>query len=527
MYSTYTMRNAIITFILLTINTACQRQSNPTLKLLNKKAAATPLPLSPMQSVSMEKMNHLGKTNQMDRGIGAIPPSLQMEETDHLEKFDLCAFPQSLKKAVEKKRKADCAEITQADLTDITQLTLKHITKAEMSILSKEHSPYFTKLEDLDISDNPELQALPAFVIHLPALKKLNVSKTGINNFSESICRMEQLTELTASYNSYEGNEMPIALFCLSNLKKLDMSYSSLIYIDEYIFYLKNLEELYLKGNSLMAAPVVLHRMFTLLVLDLRDNQFEYESVNSLHNCKPTSKDSDERKNCQEELLDSVACEYWYEVPDDFERPKHSFIDRYEEMTGETHKVRSECIECARCYNSWLNNYVFYDDPDKRYLLDLTINGKTMREWRLAEDELIKTNSWSCQYDIKGISWRNGIGSSLYHFFFPRSTDYGPSSHEIHPERYRSPEWKHPEFCQPVNYNTPVPKNSGPWSKALPAVQKSLMEKGYLDPDWDFDCKNWPTSRCPETTSFLERFLPGLFTPSGKANPETTKETQE
>ena len=78
-------------------------------------------------------------------------------------------------------------------------------------------------------------KAVPGFVFDFKDLKALNISHTKIQNLGPEFCKLQALTTLKASHNEYEGNEMPIAIVCLSELKNLDLSYSSLQYIDEYI----------------------------------------------------------------------------------------------------------------------------------------------------------------------------------------------------------------------------------------------------------------------------------------------------
>ena len=369
--------------------------------------------------------------------------------------------------------------------------------------------------------------------------------------------------------------------------------------------YLKKLESLNLSGNHLMNLPGMLAHLPSLITLDLTDNWFEYKSVNSLYDCSHFEKDSDDRKECQEEMLEDVQCEYWYEIPEDCshiseeeteekekcERAKfkrgvlgnQSFIKRYEEMTGDEHAERHETDEGhlkARCYYFWINQYVFYNNPDdpktdpefeflnlnyhnhpnkrlmvleklekkQQYLLDLTINGKTIRELRLLLDEISKNSGkilslslgryTGCQFHLKGMSFRNtkevikedwniktafyntlrvlGNGwldfwSFLYHFWiWPQNTSYGPSHHETHIERHRSPNWNErplknkKELCSPIDYSTPIPQGPlGPWSKALPAVQALVKEK-YLEPKWN-QCENWPVGQCYDWEARMER----------------------
>ena len=413
-------------------------------------------------------------------------------------KFDLCIFPESFKQAVEKKLKKECQFVAPEDLAQIKELKATNMTSVEPDLLDAKYGAYFTSLEDLDISNSPNMSDIPEFIFYIPGLKKLNISSAGVSNFSEKMCQLQKLNTLIASNNSYEGKEIPIAIFCLFNLQVLDMSSSGIRYIDEYIYYLKNLKELYLKGNDLMILPFTVHVLPALLVLDLRGNSFEYELVNSLTDCTILGEGSEEQIECQEELLDLVECEYWYEMP--FERGQ-SFNARYTEMTGDVYIKSVSGIEETNCHNSWLNDYVSYYDSSKSYLLDLTANGKTIREWRLLYDKILTeaSGSWgwghaACEYHIKGISWRNGVTDSAQHFFMPRNTSWAPGNSISHPERYRNPDRSRFEYCKPIDYDTPQPKQPmGPWSKALLAV-KEAINKVYPHPE---SCEHWPTSRCP------------------------------
>ena len=471
-------------------------------------------------------------------------------------KFDLCVFPESFKQAVEKKLKKECRRVEPEDLAQIKKLKANNMTSVKPGLLDAKYGAHFTSLEDLDISNSPNMSDIPEFIFYMPKLKQLNISHTGVSNFSGKMCQLQTLTTLTASNNSYEGKEIPIATFCLFSLQKLDMASSGIRYIDEYIYYLKNLKELYLKDNNLMILPVVTRVMLpTLSVLDLRSNDFENESVNSLHDCAKLAENSDEEKKCQNEMLDTVGCEYWHEMP--FERGKQSFRDRFKEMTGEPFKHSDECVECNEYYQFWLEKYVFYGTPDDpkpdpdpnqeseyleqkyRYILDLTINGKTIREWRVAYDELYKLG-WrdsslrACQLYIGGISWEHhGIIDSTQRLLFgPIEHDHAPYSNEIHMERYRAPVWERPEdctecdiivegdpepthckevqkqdkyYCKPIRYNTPLPDyNMGSWSEALTIIQKKIDQ---VYPISTIGCENWPTSECPDWRSDGEKIL--------------------
>ena len=464
------------------------------------------------------------KESEQDRteqGAGDVLPGSIVPPLENI-----CSFPGGLKRALESKLNKSCSDISSDDLSQIKTLKIENINQEEVTLMGKEYGGYFRSLTELDLSNNPEMLSLPGFV-QIPALKKLDVSRTGIKNFGPEMCEMQTLEILKSAHNTYQGNEMPLAIVCLSQLKELDLSYSGIQYIDEYIYYLKELEKLNLRGNKLMNTPVMVALMPSLSVLDLRENQFQNEPVNSLVDCS-NQKTSADKKKCKEELSNLVHCEYWHELrPSEFIRGamgNQSYQARYEEMTGEKYKVRSECIDCADCYNSWINDYVFFGNPDdpkkdpetdpqalkkkRQYLLDLTINGKTIREWRLAMDAIGMQDMdyWPCHFRIKGVSIKyHGLGDSMYHFLFPKNTDWGPDSHEVHPERYRAKDWvRDQEKCKPINFNTPLPtQDMGPWSKALPAVQDLVAEK-YLDPKWEL-CENWPTSVCSDKDERKER----------------------
>ena len=525
------------------------------------------------------------------------------------EQKPVCSFPSILKQAVEQSLNKKCLAITNQDLSTIKELKISYPppTSSLYAPVFKgfEYSSYFSSLESIDMSNNPQMQSIPNFVFAFNQLKSLDISKTKIQNLGPEFCELKNLTTLKASHNHYEGNEMPLSIVCLSELKTLDLSYSSLQYIDEYIFYLKKLEQLNLRGNHLMNLPAMLALLPSLVTLDLRDNWFEYQSVNSLHDCSHLEKDSSGRKDCQQEMLEDIQCEYWYEIPEDcshiesadtkqkekcekaqFKRGKlgnQSFIKRYEEMTGEKHAERYEGDEGhlkARCYYFWINQYVFYNNPDdpktdpefeflnlkyhnhpnkhyivlekltqkQQYLLDLTINGKTIRELRLLMDEITKNSGaffslslgryTGCQFHMKGISIRDtqevikedwnikttipnivrflyhgvtDLLSSVYHFWiWPQSTNYGPSHYETHIERHRAPDWNErplknkAELCLPIDWSTPIPSGPlGPWSEALPAVQALIQEK-YLEPRWN-ECENWPTGQCYDWEARMDR----------------------
>ena len=195
----------------------------------------------------------------------------------------------------------DCTLVTSVHLSTIEKLTVKGITSNEIDLLDKAYGSYFSILEELDISDSPQMLKIPDFIYYIPKLKKLNISMTGIHYFDEKMCQMKKLITLLASHNSYDEQKIPMNVFCLDNLRVLDMSYSSLRHIDEEIYYLKTLEELYLRNNNFIALPVLLHIMPTLLVLDLRESENQMVSV--FYDCKSIVDNLEERGEMPETIV--------------------------------------------------------------------------------------------------------------------------------------------------------------------------------------------------------------------------------
>lgn len=364
------------------------------------------------------------------------------------EVFDFCTFPESLKLSVQKTiDKDDCHFITEEDLSQIKKLTITNMREEETSLLNKEYVSYFPVLEDLNMSKNLWLSFVPSFVTHLRSLKKLNISQTGISDFGGDICRLEKLEVLMASHNNYVGQEIPIEIFCLSSLKVLDMSHSSIRYIDEYIYKLENLEEFYMNSNKLMVLPFMLHKMPNLLVVDLTDNVFEplsevasmveYTPLNTLHTCKETGSNSNDRKSCQESMLDNLKCSWWYKLP--FERGRSFRLYKdFEDMTVRERdtfeRLKPEPTK-NRCYNFWLNTvYVPLPDEEKSEFMERTINGKTIREWKIVFSLMEEQSIWH----------KFGFTSVCEIIRLYSDTTHLPNNKEIFPERYFLEDWDTP-----------------------------------------------------------------------------------
>ena len=382
-------------------------------------------------------------------------------------KINVCAYPQSLKTVVEQLTGRTCHLITRNDLTQIQQLKISNVSQKEWDLFKKEQAQYFPSLSELDVSDNPELFSLPSFVTDMVWLEKLNVSNTGIHNFGEEVCQLQNLTTLIASDNNYEGREVPFNIFCLKNLKVLDMSNSSIRYIDEYIGQLSHLEELYMSGNNLFLIPQMLSTLPHLTLVDFQNNQLKNEDLNSFQSCKDFR--GDRKQECQEDLLDSIECEAVHELPFQRGEPLRQI---YTNLAGQSPELLKQCengnstkiycpsfitkcryapeqdrercmldeFESTRteerhrphrdiCYITWVAWLVDYEGFPE--LLNKTIRGKTIREMRyVGNSQSIWTTCWDWPWE--GIRTFGG-----WIDFAPEKYTAHPM--EVFPKAYRTP----------------------------------------------------------------------------------------
>ena len=358
---------------------------------------------------------------------------------------------------------------------------------------------------ELDLSNNQALTTLPEFVLELKELKTLNISHTGITTLPESICQLKNLTTLIGQSNAYKNQELPFSVFCLTNLKVLDMSHSNIRYIDEYIYKLSHLQELYMQNNLLAQTPYMLSKMPNLLTTNFTNNPFaEYparrildpysyspalskDTVGVLHDCKPLAPGSNEREDCQQDML-SNFCHYswWYPTP--FERGTP--FRRYKTMTDEeyiafsnNHPSRNEC------YTYWLNwhyaplraevtkacehlephSFARHDcetehDPYSEY----TINGKSLRELRVIDQALKQPtySNWMMfdEFNFNLFGYETTYSNPLI-LFAPgwcsqrrllADTSHFGSSHEVFPEQHTDPLWTElPKLCKQDHYLYP------------------------------------------------------------------------
>lgn len=374
-----------------------------------------------------------------------------------------CSYPKILKTILEKKLNKSCGALQPEDLAQIQSLQFKSVKQKDFLDLKPEHFKPFTRLFQLDLSENEHLTQIPEFVYGIASLKKLDVSSTGISDFGSQICRLQQLESLIGENNTYKNNEIPFHTFCIKSLKTLDMSSSRLIYVDEYIFYLQDLEKLHLNSNELHTLPFLIKYMPKLQLVDLRGNKFEDSSINSLYDCTQ-AQDS----GCQEDIIDELDCEWHYkfnhERGESFRQWKpegdQSYLALINTRIGERHTVD----EARICYEDWIASTGGFDDfettsgfdetgnyrgrdTQNADLLQKTINGKTIREWRLLstttdEHEYPKMKFRGAEfYNFILHRWNTLSDSCLlervvFHLSFGKTQYYLPDKNEYFPELY-------------------------------------------------------------------------------------------
>ncbi|MDE0151991.1 MAG: leucine-rich repeat domain-containing protein [Bdellovibrionales bacterium] len=253
-------------------------------------------------------------------------------------------------------------------------------------------------IAEVDLSDNPRLTALPAFIFDLPNLVQLDISNTGISDWGSEICQLKKLEKLIGAKNLYADNEIPFHTFCLENLQVLDLSYSYIWYVDEYIGKLTKLRELLLRNHQLSALPLMLYELRHLEKVDLRSYLSLNSKLTSLYSCENFPEEN--KEDCRESLLDDIRCEYHAEIP--FERGDGSFRKIYADMAGFSLEVfedpnNSDLVDeklnspdnprlllTDQCYIMWLGGMDY--EGQSSHMLGKTIGGRTIRELRYIHD---------------------------------------------------------------------------------------------------------------------------------------------
>ena len=282
----------------------------------------------------------------------------------------------------------------------------------------------------LDLSQNPDLINLPDFVYKASNLIELDISNTKISDFEETICQLQQIKKIIGTHNNYKNNEIPLHTFCIQSLQVLDMSYSNIRYLDEYVGKLKNLKELHLRNNQIYKVPLMIQQIPEISLVDFRNNFIENDEINTIHDC--TALPSDKREDCREDILDTMSCIFYYETPFQRGEPLRKIytdlagldLDEFESVDA------TPPLERDPCYINWVVWMLDYAENDQSYLLGKTIRGITLRELRYKASYQKENVSPFCY----GIDWP----------FF--EDDYEPKkkaaqAFEIVPEEFRKTGW--------------------------------------------------------------------------------------
>ena len=406
-------------------------------------AATTPSPSAEEPSESSEQPS-------------SPPRSSDETPTEQMSHEEFSAFfmqaPSFLKTAVQNALKKPVQQVTQNDLASVVKLKLnfKYGDEQNWNGAVKSYIPFFSSLKELDLSGNRILYELPQFVLYMDTLERLDISNTGIQDFPpicapqrcypetvlvsppshechQATCRLQNLKELMAQDNKYFNDEIPLSIFDLQNLKVLNVSNSSIRYIDEYIGRLTSLEEFYMGNNNLTLIPLMLSSLPHLMVVDFRSNRFQDEDVRVFQSCKGQS--VEDKEDCREDLRDSLDCDFYHELDFDRGEPLRRL---YTDLSGQNlYEFESMSAiplpDNDRCYLAWVGWMIDYEkDP---LLLNKTIRGKTVRELRYLIDYQSENTSFWCSSQMS--DWFFDIG------YEPKKRAAFP--YEVVPERYRLP----------------------------------------------------------------------------------------
>jgi len=256
----------------------------------------------------------------------------------------------------------------------------ERLTEQNVDAISLSRFQSSELIMELDLSDNPHLTSLPEFVLDLPNLVYLDISNTKISDWGEEICQLKKLETLVGTHNNYKNGEIPFHTFCIENLKILDMSHGNIKYLDEYVGRLQRLKELRLRNNQLFIVPLMIQQIPEISVVDFRNNFFKDDKINTLHNCHLVS--SEEKEDCREEMLETISCIFYYELPSLRGEPlRKIYTDLSGQNLDEFESVDAKIpINKDRCYTAWVVWMIDYEESPE--LLEKTIRGKTLRELR-------------------------------------------------------------------------------------------------------------------------------------------------
>jgi Leucine-rich repeat (LRR) protein/GTPase SAR1 family protein len=164
------------------------------------------------------------------------------------------------------------------------------------------------RLTELNLSDwnapgEEKLTAIPVEVFELEWLERLDLSNNQLNEITNSISRLQNLSEL--GLNDNQLSEIPDSISLLQNLSELGLNDNQLRELPDSISLLQNLSELGLNDNQLSELPDSIYRLQNLSYLDLSSNQLSElpDSISLLQNLSQLNLSS----NQLSELPDSIS----------------------------------------------------------------------------------------------------------------------------------------------------------------------------------------------------------------------------
>ncbi|XP_070571011.1 uncharacterized protein [Ptychodera flava] len=136
---------------------------------------------------------------------------------------------------------------------------------------------YLENLKDLSITNN-KIKRLPEDIDRLSSLLKLDIGGNDIKSLPESLTNLQTLTILLANGNKLR--ELPSGLSKLCNLRKLSLGQNRINTISTAdVYCLGNLKELDLSHNRLKEIHKHIIRLARLEVLDLSRNKLQHTSI--------------------------------------------------------------------------------------------------------------------------------------------------------------------------------------------------------------------------------------------------------
>eukprot|EP01113_Clastostelium_recurvatum_P004120 TRINITY_DN1181_c0_g1_i1.p1 TRINITY_DN1181_c0_g1~~TRINITY_DN1181_c0_g1_i1.p1 ORF type:complete len:2457 (-),score=612.33 TRINITY_DN1181_c0_g1_i1:74-7093(-) len=156
-------------------------------------------------------------------------------------------------------------------------LNLSHNRLVDSGLPVPPPGSVLSPLRVLDVRDN-KLRVVPELFLSFPQLQILNMDDNSIIALPHDIARLNSLVELKLNNNRLTG-ELPVAITCLSCLKRLSLDNNQIKYLPGPIGDMVGLTELRISNNALAHLPVTLTQLVNVVTLEVHGNPISSQGI--------------------------------------------------------------------------------------------------------------------------------------------------------------------------------------------------------------------------------------------------------